>query len=70
MLLFLTELRDRYGSVQGYLCKAGLDPRHVDALRAHLLRLSPGPATVPGGPAGRAPGARPAGHGFPGHGIR
>jgi Protein tyrosine/serine phosphatase len=37
MLLFLTELRDRYGSVQGYLCKAGLDPRHVDALRAHLL---------------------------------
>lgn len=37
MRLFLTELRDRHGSVQRYLLGAGLDPSRIDALRAHLL---------------------------------
>jgi protein tyrosine/serine phosphatase len=37
MLLFLTELRARYGSVTQYLARAGLAPDHVAALRAHLL---------------------------------
>ena len=37
MLLFLSELRARYGSVQQYLARAGLAPDHVTALRAHLL---------------------------------
>jgi protein tyrosine/serine phosphatase len=37
MLLFLAELRDRYGSLPGYAARAGVTPDHVDALRAHLL---------------------------------
>lgn len=37
MLMFLTDLRDRYGSVARYLTGAGLDPDAVAALRAHLL---------------------------------
>jgi protein tyrosine/serine phosphatase len=37
MLLFLTDLRQRYGSVEGYLAAAGLDAGHLAALRGHLL---------------------------------
>ncbi len=37
MLLFLTGLRERHGSVNGYLTAAGLAPERVDALRGHLL---------------------------------
>jgi len=37
MRLFLSELRERYGSVASYLTGAGLDPERISALRAHLL---------------------------------
>jgi protein-tyrosine phosphatase len=37
MLLFLTELRARHGSVGDYLTGAGLAPSRIEALRAHLL---------------------------------
>jgi protein-tyrosine phosphatase len=37
MRLFLTELRERHGSVQRYLTRAGLDPAAIPALRADLL---------------------------------
>jgi protein tyrosine/serine phosphatase len=37
MLLFLTELRERHGSVEAYAAKAGVDGRHLAALRTHLL---------------------------------
>jgi protein tyrosine/serine phosphatase len=37
MLLFLAELRERHGSVEAYAARAGVDARHVAALRAHLL---------------------------------
>ncbi|MEU8260671.1 tyrosine-protein phosphatase [Micromonospora sp. NPDC048999] len=37
MLLFLTELREGYGSVEGYLRHAGLTDAQLAALRAHLL---------------------------------
>ncbi len=37
MLLFLSDLRTRHGSVRRYLTGAGLAPDRVDALRAHLL---------------------------------
>jgi protein tyrosine/serine phosphatase len=37
MLLFLTELRERYGSVEGYVTAAGLARDRVAALRRHLL---------------------------------
>jgi len=37
MLLFLTELNQRYGSVRGYAETAGVTDGHVAALRAHLL---------------------------------
>lgn len=37
MLRFLAGLRDRYGSVSGYLTGAGLAGEQVDALRRHLL---------------------------------
>lgn len=37
MVLFLSELRERHGSVERYLAKAGLDPDQISALRAHLL---------------------------------
>jgi protein-tyrosine phosphatase len=37
MLLFLTELRARYGSIPAYAARTGLTPTHIDALRAHLL---------------------------------
>ncbi|GAB3153821.1 hypothetical protein GCM10027290_47330 [Micromonospora sonneratiae] len=37
MLLFLSELRQRHGSVERYLLGAGLEPAQVTALRAHLL---------------------------------
>lgn len=35
--LFLTELRQRHGSVERYLTGAGLAPEQVTALRGHLL---------------------------------
>lgn len=35
--IFLTELRERHGSVGRYLTGAGLAPERIDALRAHLL---------------------------------
>jgi hypothetical protein len=37
MLLFLEDLSNRYGSVQGYAERAGVTGAHVDALRDHLL---------------------------------
>jgi protein tyrosine/serine phosphatase len=37
MLIFLTELAERYGSVRGYTAAAGVTERDVAALRAHLL---------------------------------
>jgi protein tyrosine/serine phosphatase len=37
MQLFLTELRQRHGSVERYLTGGGLDPAQVSALRAHML---------------------------------
>ncbi len=37
MALFLSELRKRHGSVEAPLYDAGLKPRDVTALRAHLL---------------------------------
>lgn len=37
MTLFLTELREGYGSVEGYLRHAGVTDAQVDALREHLL---------------------------------
>jgi protein-tyrosine phosphatase len=37
MLLFLTGLRARYGSVAGCLTPAGIDAADIAALRAHLL---------------------------------
>jgi protein-tyrosine phosphatase len=37
MRLFLSELRERHGSVERYLARAGLDAADLGALRAHLL---------------------------------
>jgi protein tyrosine/serine phosphatase len=37
MLLFLTELRERFGSVPGFTARAGVTDGHVESLRAHLL---------------------------------
>ncbi|WP_192772166.1 tyrosine-protein phosphatase [Plantactinospora soyae] len=37
MSIFLRELRDRHGSAQRYLVRAGLVQSRIDALRAHLL---------------------------------
>lgn len=37
MLLFLTDLRARHGTVAGYLTGAGLAPDRIPALRAHML---------------------------------
>ena len=37
MILFLTELREGYGSVEGYLRHAGVTDGQLAALRAHLL---------------------------------
>jgi hypothetical protein len=37
MLRFLTDLRDRHGSVRGYLLDAGLTDGQIRALRGHLL---------------------------------
>ncbi|WKU02071.1 tyrosine-protein phosphatase [Micromonospora soli] len=37
MMLFLTELRAGYGSVEGYLRHAGVTEAQLDALRDHLL---------------------------------
>jgi hypothetical protein len=34
---FLADLRERYGSVSAYVERAGLTPKQVDAMRAHLL---------------------------------
>ena len=36
-LWFLAELRGRYGSVPDYVARAGVEPEHIDALRAHLV---------------------------------
>jgi len=37
IMIFLTELRLRYGSVVGFAAHAGVTPEHVVALRGHLL---------------------------------
>jgi hypothetical protein len=37
MLLFLTELRERHGSVESYVAKAGIDEARIAKLRDHLL---------------------------------
>lgn len=37
MRLFLQELRERHGSVEDYVGKAGLGPERITALREHLL---------------------------------
>jgi protein-tyrosine phosphatase len=37
MLLFLAELRARYGSIEGYATEAGLSADQIDELRNHLL---------------------------------
>ncbi|SNT65319.1 Protein tyrosine/serine phosphatase [Asanoa hainanensis] len=37
MLLFLAELRDRHGSIEGYATHAGLTTDDLAALRSHLL---------------------------------
>nr|WP_091115546.1 tyrosine-protein phosphatase [Micromonospora eburnea] len=37
MILFLTELRDGYGSIEGYLRHAGVTDTQLAALRDHLL---------------------------------
>lgn len=37
MLLFLRDLRERYGSVERYLTDAGLTGAQIHAMRAHLL---------------------------------
>ncbi|MBO0868415.1 MAG: tyrosine-protein phosphatase [Micromonosporaceae bacterium] len=37
MLLFLADLRQRYGSVAGYVAGAGVTDVHIAALRTHLL---------------------------------
>ncbi|MFJ8577460.1 tyrosine-protein phosphatase [Micromonospora sp. NPDC093277] len=37
MILFLTELRDGYGSIEGYLRHAGVTAAQLAALRDHLL---------------------------------
>jgi protein-tyrosine phosphatase len=37
MLLFLADLRQRYGSVERYLTEAGLAPAQITDLRTHLL---------------------------------
>jgi hypothetical protein len=37
MLRFLTGLRERHGSVAGYVASIGVTPDHVAALREHLL---------------------------------
>ncbi|MFE9690387.1 tyrosine-protein phosphatase [Micromonospora sp. NPDC005806] len=37
MMLFLTELREGYGSVEGYLRHTGVTEAQLDALRDHLL---------------------------------
>ena len=39
MLIFLTELRNRYGSVIGYLHQAGVDDASLDILADHLTTL-------------------------------
>ena len=40
MLVFLTELRDRYGSVEAYVAAAGVTDSDVASLRDHLLEPS------------------------------
>jgi hypothetical protein len=37
MTVFLAELVDAYGSVEGYLATAGVGPKEFDALRDNLL---------------------------------
>jgi protein tyrosine/serine phosphatase len=37
MLLFLRELRERYGSIEGYAAAAGLSTDQIESLRTHLL---------------------------------
>jgi protein-tyrosine phosphatase len=37
IMIFLAELRLRYGSVAGYAAEAGVSAEHIAALRAHLL---------------------------------
>jgi protein-tyrosine phosphatase len=38
ILLFLTELRDRHGSIEGYAARTGCTAEHLTQLRSHLLR--------------------------------
>jgi len=40
MLLFLADLRERHGSVPGFVREIGLSDRQIAALRAHLLTAS------------------------------
>ncbi|HKT04348.1 MAG TPA: tyrosine-protein phosphatase [Rugosimonospora sp.] len=47
MLLFLTELRTRYGSVLAYAEAAGVTDAHVAALRGHLLQGSAAEPLLP-----------------------
>jgi protein tyrosine/serine phosphatase len=52
MLGFLTELRARHGSIEGYAADVGVTEAHVAAMRSHLLedaldpavRVGPAPA--------------------------
>jgi protein-tyrosine phosphatase len=37
MLRFLTDLRERHGSIEGYVATVGVTDDHVTALRSHLL---------------------------------
>ena len=48
MTVFLAELVDAYGSVEGYLATAGVGPKEFDALRDNLLDASARHRTVPG----------------------
>jgi protein tyrosine/serine phosphatase len=42
MLVFLTELRERYGSVDAYVAAAGVTERDVASMREHLLEPASG----------------------------
>jgi hypothetical protein len=37
MLAFLTELRERYGSIEAYAASIGITDAHLASMRAHLL---------------------------------
>jgi hypothetical protein len=62
MLAVLADLRERYGSIEGYAATAGVGPHHIAAMRAHLLERLSHDSTDPMANAGResADGANPA----------